>query len=99
MICAKALAVGPGKGYSECIGQADLENDSRCLERADKVEGHIDRSLEIPFLCEKSSKRCLHIVYVNVTLEKSMVLTFLIGPSLFFFTQALVNSVEICFWH
>jgi hypothetical protein len=43
MICAKVLAVGPGKSFSVCIGQADFENDCSSSHRISVIpQGNID---------------------------------------------------------
>jgi hypothetical protein len=40
MICAKALAVGPGKSFSLYIGQGDFENDCNRGTTDNLIFGH-----------------------------------------------------------
>lgn len=39
MICAKALAVGPGKSFSVYVGQGDFENDCTEYQSTGQPEG------------------------------------------------------------
>lgn len=45
MISAKAVAVGPRKSYSVCIGQADFENDCKIVPRVGVLGPRVDMAI------------------------------------------------------